>query len=195
MNDQEEFWAGRFGDEYTQRNRVMWHDRASFWAWILDATKARSILEIGCNAGWNLRAIRHIAPDAMTEGCDINDQAIAEATGHYCGCILKMTALEAGSFYRTNQKDIAFTAGVLIHVGPDEIEATMRAVMACSKRYVLAVEYDSPQEEQVLYRGHTERLWKRPYGKLYEELGMKLVMPPFQAAGFDRCTAWLMEKN
>jgi hypothetical protein len=43
------------------------------------------------------------------------------------------------------------------------------------------------------YRGEKDRLWKRPYGKLYEAMGLTLVKAG-PAEGFDRCDFWLLSK-
>lgn len=196
VNQQEQFWSGSEGDAYLARNRVRWHDRASFWASILDITKAQNILEVGCNAGWNLRAINHVHGlgwQSLT-GVDINAAALQEAQATLTGCFLQMPANAVGDFYQHNQQDLVFTAGVLIHVGPDELEATMRSIIQASRRYVLAIEYAAEKEEGVLYRGHTERLWRRPFGKLYEALGLAEVASGDAGPGFDRCTYWLLRK-
>ncbi len=72
MSETEEksVWAGEFGDNYTARNRVNWMARTPFWATIMDKTGARSILEVGCNAGWNLSAIKRAAPWVNACGID-----------------------------------------------------------------------------------------------------------------------------
>ena len=52
-----DFWSGEFGEEYLKRNRVDWRKRIPFWKDVIDMTGARSVFELGCNAGWNLSAI------------------------------------------------------------------------------------------------------------------------------------------
>jgi hypothetical protein len=65
------------------------------------------------------------------------------------------------------------------------------------QKHVLAIEYDAAAEEEVVYRGERGLLWKRNYGKLYEELGCRELMSGYLKAedGFDNCTWWLMEKQ
>jgi hypothetical protein len=86
------------------------------------------------------------------------------------------------------------TSGVLIHVAPDALEVTMRAIIDVSARYVLAIEYDSDEEEEVDYRGHKGKLWKRPFGRLYQALGLRLLSYG-EAGGFEKCTYWLLDKE
>lgn len=193
MNDQEKFWAGEFGDQYTARNRVDWRSRIPFWSRIVHGTGIRSVYEVGCNAGWNLSAIKAAAhPFAIqVGGCDLNDEAInqAQAAG------LAETYCEAAihDLQEITRRELVFTAGVLIHVAPEPLEATMRAIVEASCDYVLAIEYEAEAEEEVEYRGHAGKLWRRPFGKLYEAMGLKLAGSG-PADGFDRCTYWLLRK-
>lgn len=185
-----DFWKGSFGDEYTKRNRVDWIKRTPFWRDIIAATGAKTILEVGCNVGWNLSAIRTISPAyVMPWGVEINEAAAKQASN--LGFIIN-ERIVVGTHY-----DIVFTAGVLIHIEPQDLEKLMFDIIAVSDKYVLAVEYFAEKEEEVLYRGHSGKLWKRNYGKLYEERGLKLIDTGFldEKSGFDDCVYWLMEKK
>lgn len=187
MSDTQEFWRGDFGDQYVKRNRVDWRGRIPFWENVLKMTGARSVFELGTNAGWNLSAIRRIHPDVAVMGVEINEMARRQAQA--CGLAVS-ASIEA---WPNNHVDLTFTAGVLIHVAPDDLEQTMEKLVNISSQYVMAIEYAAEQEEEVNYRGHTGKLWRRPYGKLYQDHGLKLVdMLP--ATGFDRCNTWLLEK-
>jgi pseudaminic acid biosynthesis-associated methylase len=188
MNAQEQFWAGSFGDEYTARNRVDWRARIPFWSMILDVTGARSVYEFGCNAGWNLSAIRRCYPDVRAIGVDINPRAVAQAqTADLYVALANDLAGEA---------ELVFTAGVLIHVAPDALQKTMQMIIEASYDYVLAVEYPSVSKgvEALVYRGNEDRLWRRAYGHLYEQMGLKCIAEGPAGKGFDNCRYWLMRK-
>lgn len=191
LSEQEKFWAGEFGSDYTTRNRVEWTKRVPFWSSIVSKTCARSVFEVGCNAGWNLSAIKRADPLVQTLGIDVNEGAILQAQA--AGLPVVREQASALSEYASNLYDLVFTAGVLIHIPPDQLRHVMEDIARVSSHYVLAVEYDAPQEEEIVYRGNTEKLWKRPFGKLYEEMGLKVV-EAWPAEGFDKCTAWLMVK-
>lgn len=191
MNAQERFWEGDFGSDYTKRNRVEWKGRVPFWRQILEATQARSVLDVGCNSGWNMHAIREVDKTVWTVGIDVNRDAVGEArTAELDARVMQMK--EVGSRL-TGNFDLVCTSGVLIHVAPEDLHEAMYNIIAASKRWVLAVEYEAPQEEAVEYRGNTERLWKRPFGQLYERMGLELFAKS-DAVGFDQCKAWLMVK-
>jgi len=185
MSEQQQFWAGEFGDKYTKRNQVDWRARVPFWREIASFAHIQSAHEVGCNAGWNLMALRECDPEMELTGNDINLSAIHMANEN------KLDVWGGGPI---KPSDLIYTCGVLIHVGPNELEAMMKSIIAASRRYVLAVEYEDRKEVEVEYRGHAGKLWRRPFGKLYQDLGLRTVWTERQVPGFDNCTAWLLEK-
>lgn len=194
MSECEAFWAGPFGTEYLKRNRVEWKQRVPFWNSIIQRTGAQSVLEVGCNAGWNLSALRSINGGMRMIGVDVNRTAIAEANAAGFDA-REFPAAEVGKQW-PQMFDLVCTVGCLIHVPPEDLSRTMASVIAASKSYVLAVEYASFKEEEVDYRGNEGKLWKRPFGKMYEFMGLEIMktMHLDAAQGFDRCTAWLCKK-
>lgn len=179
-----EFWSGEFGDAYVDRCRVDWTKRKQFWRDVIP-NDVESVLEVGCNAGWNLRAM----PEGLDcVGVDINEKALLEARDVGCNVYL----MAAHAVAQLIPFDLVFTAGVLIHVATQDLQKTMAAIIEASKRYVICVEYAHPQETEVTYRGHEGKLWKRPYGQLYEAMGLKLDGFGFvgEKDGFDNCAWW-----
>ncbi len=182
-----DWWAGEWGELYTARNRVDWRARIPFWRHILDLTGARSVHEFGTNCGWNLSAIRRIAPDVMVHGNEINAVALQQAWN---------AGLDFVSAARPepNCCELSFTAGCLIHIPPDELGVVMQDLIFAATDYVLCVEYEDEQETEVEYRGNAGKLWRRPYRKLYEGMGLKLVAASGNAEGFDRCQ-WSLHRK
>lgn len=189
MSKQSEFWSGDGGNEYVRRNRVDWRKRIQLWTRIIDMTGARSVSELGCNAGWNLSAIKRAFPDVSVFGVDINESAIDEALS------AGLNVFHGHSGWM-ECADLSFTAGVLIHIHPDDLHETMANIVDASYDYVLAVEYasESGEEEAIEYRGQSDLLWRRNYGKLYQDMGLELVDKFDAGDAFDRCTAWLLRK-
>ena len=190
-----EAWSGEFGNEYTKRNRVDWRKRIPFWKHIIDVTGARSAFELGCNAGWNLSAIQRVDPMVSSWGVDINPTAIEQAKAAgldaYCFGASQMSPKEPFSF-----SELTFTAGVLIHIPPEELNEVMQRLALMSCDYVLAIEYDAEEVTEIEYRGQSGLLWMRPYGDLYEDLGLTLVETNKvqMDVGFDNCRYWLLQK-
>ena len=193
--NQQQAWAGDWGNAYTTRNRVDWRKRVPFWANIMQEIGARSVLEIGCNAGWNLSAIKAAAPWATVRGIDVNASAIKQAC--VAGLDAWLETIEARVEKTEACHELVFTAGVLIHISPAGLEPMMRNIIALSNRWVLAVEYESEAEAEVIYRGEKDMLWKRPFGRLYQDMGLKLVSPQYavgKESAFDNCNVSLLEK-
>lgn len=189
-----EFWSGDFGNEYVDRNRVDWRKREHFWSGVIPAD-AQSVLEVGCNIGSNLKVIRALRGDMECVGVDVNQKAILEAAGAGLQ-VHRMPAGDIAERFGMERFDVVFTAGVLIHIAPEDLDRVMAAIVATSKRYVIAVEYAHPEETHVTYRGHEGKLWKRPYAKLYERMGLKVLQYGFAGSqdGFDNCAYAVMEK-
>ena len=112
--EQEGFWRGDFGDDYTDRNTG--EDlgaNISFMAKIISRTDAiKSVYEIGTSIGNNLDAIRTLAPHIKASGCEINKKAagICRSKGH--------DATNSSVFDLSNigQFDLLFTRGALIDI-------------------------------------------------------------------------------
>jgi len=195
VRKQQAQWIGEFGDEYLKRNRVDWQSRIPFWKAMMKETGARSVSEFGCNAGWNLSAILRSHPDINVRGHEINSQAIFQA---------KISGLNVFDYTKSNPiihvpaGDLVFTSGVLIHIPPAELKEIMQSIIDASFDYVLAIEYESEsgEEEEITYRGNSDMLWRRDYGKLYEDMGLHLVFKESvsRSDGFDDCTVWLFRK-
>lgn len=74
--DQEVFWQGDFGNEYTDRNRGQrWlAANSALFSKILARTQGvRSVLELGSNIGLNLIPLRELLPDAQLSAVEINE--------------------------------------------------------------------------------------------------------------------------
>lgn len=184
------WWKGKFGDDYTARNRVNWVCRLPFWKVVVENTGPKTVLEVGCNAGWNLLAIKACDSKIELTGIEPNDAARYEAQAN---------GLNVGPDWGHEMPpyDLVFTAGVLIHVPPNDLEAMMGRIVSASRQFVICIEYWAEEEQEIPYLGLMGLLWKRPYGKLYEAMGLTLTgcghLPP--ESGFDNCGYWLLEKT
>lgn len=187
MSEQAAVWAGQFGDSYTRRNQIDWAKRVPFWSDVIKVSGARSVFELGCNAGWNLSAIQWAWPQVKVYGCDVNAQALEQAAA---------AGLTTWNDSTPRRAELVFTSGVLIHIAPEQLTPIMCAIVEASYRWVLAVEYAVAEETEVEYRGQKGMLWKRPYGKLYEQMGLNLRASwrLGKDEAFDHCIAWLLEK-
>jgi spore coat polysaccharide biosynthesis protein SpsF len=161
--EQEAFWAGEFGQDYTHRNeddRAVERNVALFARILSRAPGVRSVIELGANLGLNLRAIRRLIPDAELAAVEINRYA-AERLEEIDGLqIHRRSLLE---FESEQTFDLALIKGVLIHIAPDSLPRAYRALYDASHRYVCLAEYYNPTPVEVSYRGHAGRLFKRDF--------------------------------
>lgn len=193
----ENLWGGEFGDEYVERNRSAPNSRQKFWTEILTEYPVKRILEVGCNVGLNLQCVTaHVEPHEVY-GIDINRKALADLRKNMSEVNALWTPARTLPL-RDGYFDMTYTMGVLIHQPEATLPLVMSEVVRCSKKYVLCGEYYSEETIEIPYREQTGALFKRNYGKIYQELfpELKLLKHKFLTAadGFDDVTIWLFEK-
>ena len=201
LTEQENFWAGSFGDDYISRNEsgALLYSKVAMWSQMLkSANRVKSIKELGCNIGLNLKALHHLNPSYDLSGVEINELAAHRAKELGIGPITCRTITEP---LEDKQVDLTFTAGVLIHINPERLPDVYQNLVSLSSRYVLVAEYYNPTPTEVNYRGHTERLFKRDFaGELIDEFDLNLVDYGFWyrrdniASEFGDMTWFLLEK-
>jgi pseudaminic acid biosynthesis-associated methylase len=201
-----EAWRGDFGNDYRDRNvadETMIAARTAMWTRILQPLAAdppQSILEVGANIGLNLRALAGLTParlialepNAGARQRLIDDGVVAAADAHDGAA--NQIPLADGAV------DMAFTSGVLIHIAPDDLEASCTEIHRVSKRYIACAEYFADTPQEVRYRGHGGLLFKRDFGTFWMDLfpDLRLVDYGFfwrRATGLDNLTWWLFTKD
>ena len=193
----ETLWHGEFGDAYVDRNRSAGEKREPFWRKILSEFDVQTVLEVGCNIGTNLRWIATLRSPQMVYGVDINLKALNE---------LRRTLPDVNAIWSPGRElpfrdrwfDLVFTIGVLIHQPESTLPLVMAEIVRCSRNYVLCGEYYAQDTLEIPYRGQTGALFKRDYGRIYQELfsGLKLREQGFLGhdEGWDDVTYWVFEK-
>jgi pseudaminic acid biosynthesis-associated methylase len=161
--EQEKFWAGQFGDDYTLRNRgADWiASNLAFFSRVLQRTEnVRSVIEFGANIGMNLQAIRLLLPAAKLAAVEINEKAVAELRGLTGLQIHHQSLLE---FAGGERHDLCLIKGVMIHLNPEKLPQVYDTLHRSSARYICLAEYYNPTPVSVPYRGHSDRLFKRDF--------------------------------
>lgn len=194
----ENLWAGRFGDEYVDRNAQAHAKRGPFWGAILAEFPVKRILEVGCNTGANLSWIcQNVAPENAW-GLDINLKALKMLRQQLAGVNTVFGQARELPF-RDRWFDMVFTQGVLIHQPTQALPIVMSEIVRCSRRYVLCGEYYAEQPTEVQYRNQTGALFKRDFGALYRELFPELALRKqgflSRADGWDDVTYWVFERQ
>ncbi len=205
-NPQLEFWRGQFGQDYTRRHEASAERLqacVSLWGKILDCIageQPNSILEVGSNIGINLRALRALTGAEMY-AIEPNHEALRRLVDD--GVVPVANAMEgrASSIPLADAAvDLVFTSGVLIHVHPDDLLASMREIHRVARRHVVCIEYFSDRPETIRYRGHEERLFKCDFGGVYLDSFRDLRVIDYgfawkRVTDLDNVTWWVLRKD
>jgi pseudaminic acid biosynthesis-associated methylase len=171
--EQEVFWEGQFGTDYTQRNDVSWEHRLPFWTNVLGQTfGVKTICELGANRGHNLEAIAHLSPNFELTGVELNQAAFSTLSN-----IPNIHAIHSSiqEFQPQQAFDLVFTCGVLIHINPEDLPLVYQKLFKLSSRYILINEYFNPTPVELGYRGHSGKLFKRDFaGELIDHYPEKM---------------------
>ena len=203
LNEQQNFWAHDYAEEYINKNKNFDKDLGvDCWRKMLNSAEdISSVLECGCNIGRNIDFLNIVLPTAKKNIIEISKPAYDFVTSHYQieksfnGSILNST-------FETNEFDLTFTIGVLIHISPNDLLPNMHKLFEYSKKYILIGEYFNRTPVMVKYHGQDNKLFKCDFGKLFiENFNVKLLDYGFlwghlyDNSGFDDVTWWLFEKN
>jgi pseudaminic acid biosynthesis-associated methylase len=189
-------WRSDFGHEYTDRNDRDKPERVDAWRRLLGGIVPVRVLEVGCNVGWNLVYLERLGISELY-GIEPQPAAVERARQRRPRFnVLHGTAFDLP--FRDGLCDLVFTSGVLIHIAPESLGAALDEIYRVSRRWIAAIEYDDPDEQEVRYRGHAGALWKRDHGAAWQARhpGLRLVrrLELGPADGYDNCTAHLFEK-
>ncbi|MGR3175993.1 MAG: pseudaminic acid biosynthesis-associated methylase [Candidatus Scalindua sp.] len=162
--EQEKFWAGEFGTDYTDRNKcefIVASNLNFVNSALKQAGKIESCIEFGANIGKNLKALKLLYPDVHLNAIEINKDAAKELSDW-----LGESNVFTGSIFDWDPRDtfdLVLIKGVLIHINPEKLREVYHKLHDSTHRYILLCEYYNPVPVTILYRGHKNRLFKRDY--------------------------------
>lgn len=174
-------WKSPFGREYTNRNPSSFNELNRLYRRHIGISKATlnreflgkmdrriRILEVGSNIGVQLMGLKKMGFKNLY-GIEPQDYAVELAKKRNTNInIIKGNVFDMP--FKDGYFDLVFTAGVLIHINPNDIKKAIREIHRCSSRYIWGYEYYSKKYEEVIYRGKKDLLWKTNYAKLYLKL-------------------------
>ncbi len=175
--EQEEFWAGGFGDAYVDRNqgeaRVA-SDTALFAQVLRTARPIGSVLELGANIGMNMLALRNLLPSASMAAVEINQKAVQVLRAIPRVQVHPVSIFEPGD---VGVHDLVMCKGFMIHIALKNALDLYGAMREAIRRCICPAEDGSPRPVEVSYRGHEGKLLKRDFaGELLDRFaGLRLV--------------------
>jgi pseudaminic acid biosynthesis-associated methylase len=210
---QEQFWSGKFGKEYTDRNphgskamndyyeKNFGISRVQMNADFLgNFDREIKILEVGCNVGSQLEILQEMGFKNLY-GIELQYYAVEEAKHR----LKNINIIQGSGFdipFKDNFFDIVYTSGVLIHIAPENYEKIMKEMARCSKKYIWGYEYYAEKTTEIPYRGNTGFLWKANFAKIFTEInpGFKIKskkLYPYLTEGENGNTdyMYLLEKS
>ena len=202
----EKAWSGKHGEEYAKKCVIDPESRAPIFKKLIDIMKnydgesvISASLELGCNAGHNLEAIK------LASNGDITDIKGLEIRKDHC----TKPSIINGSIYDIPWEEgtfsLTFTSGVLIHIPPDRVVEAMSEMRRVSAQFVVMIEYYSEEEKGTKYREdfeYKDGVWARPFGEIYKrsfpqdtliETG-KVSDLGDEGWGFTKCNYWIYNK-
>ncbi len=180
ITKQGEAWSGEFGSQYSERNTLAPQQldesyrykygvtrRSLNEKFLADIPKSAAILEVGCNLGNQLLLLQQMGFTNLT-GIEIHKDIVKEAQTRIPSAkIMEGSALKIP--FPDVSFDFVFTSGLLIHIGPSDLPIAMSEIHRCTKEWIWALEYYSPELTEVPYRGNLGLLWKADYAGVYTE--------------------------
>ena len=166
--EQEEFWAGKFGTEYSDRNvgaNILASNIALFADIFKRTPKLNSVIEFGANIGLNLRALDLLYPGLEQVAVEINEAAakkINDALPNSKVFNLAISDFDPGML-SNGPCDLAVIKGVLIHINPDQLKMVYKKRYESTNKFILICEYYNPKPDTVSYRGHSDKLFRRDF--------------------------------
>jgi pseudaminic acid biosynthesis-associated methylase len=201
--EQEAFWAGEFGEEYTIRNKgdaLLASNLNLFSKSLKQAGNISSCLEFGANLGMNLQALQLLYPKINLKAVEINKSACEKLV-----TLIGKDNVFNGSIFDFNHDikvDLAIIKGVLIHIKPEMLNVVYDKLYKASNKYIYVCEYYNPVPVSISYRGHEDRLFKRDFAGEMLEKYPDLVLVDYgfvyrrdPAFPQDDITWFLMEKR
>jgi len=207
---QEIVWKGSFGREYTERNTVdpesvdqVWRRnygvaRSTINESVLSGiSKDARFLEVGCNSGNQLLMLRQMGWSNLS-GTELQPYAMEIARSRLPEATFKLGSALALP-WEDCSFDVVFTCGVLIHISPTDLPLVMNEIYRTTREYIWGTEYYAPEVTQVVYRDHSELLWKMDFARQYMqrfpdlELVKEQRLPYLDNANID--TVFLLKKK
>ena len=197
--EQENFWSGKFGNEYISRNnsQEMQGSYLKLWARILKHVSCvKSVIELGANVGINIRALKMLLPRTTFSAVEINQQACEKLRAIEGLEVVNDSILNLAVVGGEKRFDLVFTRGVLIHLNPDCLRDAYETMYEYTNAggYIVIDEYYSPSPVAIDYRGNKEKLFKRDFaGEMMDMFpGLELVDYGFT---YHRDSEWIDDSN
>lgn len=131
------------------------------------------LLEVGSGYGPNLYHLARRFPHAVLRGIDINPASVAMGTEWLRSVGLPQVQLRVGRAddlraFADQSFDLVLTNSLLMYIGPDKIERTIREMLRVARRYLILVEHHWSDDDSLGSGRFRDGRWMRNYVLLLE---------------------------
>ncbi len=163
------YWEKRGGERYfkEQESRKDRDLRSSFIAENLVKLNVKSILEVGCGYGKQLRSIEKLDKKVELFGVDFSSAQIIKGKEYLKKEGIKnLVCADAKCLpFLNNSFDLVFTSAVIMHNPPETAEKIRNEILRVSKRFIVHNEDKNISPTR----------WSYDYGDIYEQIGLKIL--------------------
>jgi SAM-dependent methyltransferase len=170
-----EAWVARYWDDHgaPRRDMIVTAIRDAFGV-------PRSVLDVGCNAGPNLRRMHEEFPSCALAGFDVNAEAITYAKARFAE-MRTAVDLRVGTFedelarHRADSVDVVVSSFSLAYVPPRDLPRVLGYCVRIAERGLVLAEplpFDAQRPEGVL-SGTPD--WRHDYRRVLAALGVTNV--------------------
>lgn len=161
--EQEQFWAGEFGDNYIERNNygLLSTSTEAIRRQFETLPDIDSVMEIGANIGLNLVALNRLKPDVKLAALEINHSAVKKL--RELSIVKELYECSILDYEPTKTYDVVLLVGILQHINPESLKSVYDKVYRMSKRFVIVSDFFNPTPTSITYRGYKNRLFKRDF--------------------------------
>ena len=142
-------------------------DRRNWFAKVLSLYRPKSVLELGCNTGANLRCLQSLDPTIEVFGIDIHPGAIEWAKRANPGGTFVTGSIYDSSNIFKRKFDLVFTCGVLIHIPPEKVGEVVSEAKLLSNGPVVHLEEHSDTPRVMRWAKETPWRWAHNYRALH----------------------------
>ena len=163
------YWEQRGGERYfkEQESRKDRDLRSRFIAENLEKLNVKSILEVGCGYGKQLKSIKGLNNKIELFGVDFSLTQIIKGKEYLRTKDIKNLICADAEFlpFLDNSFDLVFTSAVIMHNPPETAEKIRNEILRVSKRYI------AHNEDKNI----SPTRWSYDYGDIYEQIGLKIL--------------------
>lgn len=141
---------------------------------LLEGKEFNSVLEVGCQWGENLIAIREKFPDKKIVGVDADWDGIVQEAKTITGLDIRKGSVFSLEF-QDKEFDVVFTNALFCMLQPEQIETGLKEIIRVAKKYIILIELKTEEFIGIVKGGRTGADWVSLLGKYGLEATTKKI--------------------